>query len=225
MTVLLSSADVPPRITSFSGLLEALTRLIDGEDTSVSDVSVNTLKQIVNMGERRIYREVRSRHNEKAFSGITVVDNEAPIPPDWEAASIVHFGGKALAPVAEEWLREYLERGATGPAVYFAEAGSSLIFAPSVSDDTEVKGRYYCRLPDLTTENFSSNQLFAAESDLFIYAALAESGPYFGADHMQKIPFWEQKYQAVRDRINTNKQRAAYSAGRMQVRPSTNLMG
>jgi hypothetical protein len=211
-------------IGSYAALLDTLMRLIDGEDTSVSDISTQTLGQCINAGERRLYREVRSRHNEKAFSSVTVTSNAASLPSDFEACSVVHFGGIPLKPVSEEWLREFLDSNPSGGARFFCEAGSSLMFGPAVGDSTAVQGRYFYRIADLTAANFSSNELMTYEPDLFVYAALAESGPYFGAEHMQRIPYWEAKYASIRDRINTNKNRAAYSAGRMTVRPSTPLM-
>lgn len=211
-------------ITSYAGLLTELTRLIDGEDASISNISTGTLSQIVNMGERRIYREVRSRHNEKAFSGVTVTSNAATIPADFEACSVVHFGSIPLIPVSEEFLRAYLDGNPAGDCRYFAEAGSSLMFGPSVADGTSVQGRYFYRIADLTEANFSSNALMSKEPDLFVYAALAESGPYFGEEHMRRIPFWEAKYASIRDRINQAKVNTAYSAGRISRRPSVPVM-
>lgn len=211
-------------ITTYASLLTELTRLIDGEDTSVSNIAVNTLQMLVNLGERRIYREVRSRHNEKAFSSVTVTSNTAALPSDFEACSIVHFGGIPLVPVSEEFLREYLDGNPTGDCRYFAEAGTNLMFGPAVADGTTVQGRYFYRIADLTDANFSSNALVNKEPDLFIYAALAESGPYFGSEHMKRIPYWEMKYASVRDRLNQAKTSTAYSAGRMTRRPSARVM-
>jgi hypothetical protein len=205
-------------ITSYSGLLTRLTQLIDGDDTSISAISTETLAHIINMGERRVYREVRSRHNEKDFA-VTVADNLAAIPADFESASVCHFGGAPLRPVAEDWLREYNLRGGCR-VEYFAEAGSSFFFGSPVDDGNVLQGRYYARLPDLDASTLPSNALFAAEPDLFIYAALAESGGLFGHENDSRIPLWEQKYQLARDRVNGAKSRAAYSGGRLQMTTS-----
>ena len=208
-------------IANFADLLTQVTRLMDGENVSVTELSYETLVQVVGQAERRIYREVRSRHNEKAFSAVTVSSNLATLPTDFEACSVVHFGKKALEPVSEEWLREYNDNGATGDCVYFCEAGDSLMFGPAVADSTALQGRYFYRHPDLTTATFAANTLIANEPDLFIHACLAEGVAFF-----QKDPtYWEQKYQDVRDRINADKNRTAYSAGRIRIRPSTQLMG
>lgn len=129
-------------IASYSDLLVQVTRLMDGEDVTATELTLGTLNQIVGQAERRIYREVRSRHNEKAFSSLTVTSNLATLPTDFEASSVVHFGKAPLLPVPEEWLREYLNNGATGDCKYFAEAGASFMFGPSVADATTVQGRY-----------------------------------------------------------------------------------
>lgn len=208
-------------IANFADLLTQVTRLMDGENVSVTELSYETLVQVVGQAERRIYREVRSRHNEKAFDAVTVSGNLAALPADFEACSVVHFGGKALQPVSEEWLMEYIDNGSTGDCVYFCEAGDSLMFGPAVADATALQGRYFYRHPDLTPATFAANTLMANEPDLFIHACLAEGVAFF-----QKDPtYWEAKYAGTRDRINADKNRTAYSAGRIRVRPSTQLMG
>lgn len=208
-------------IASYSDLLVQVTRLMDGEDVTATELTLGTLNQIVGQAERRIYREVRSRHNEKAFSSLTVTSNLATLPTDFEASSVVHFGKAPLLPVPEEWLREYLNNGATGDCKYFAEAGASFMFGPSVADATTVQGRYFYRHPDLTSSTFAANTLMANEPDLFVHAILAEGVAFFAKDPR----YWEAKYQDTRDRINAAKNRTAYSAGRIRIRPSTQLMG
>lgn len=224
MTVLVSSSSFNPRVTSYAGFLTELTRLIDGEDTSVSDIATETLRQIVNMGERRIYREVRSRHNEKSFEGVVVASNLAALPEDFESSSIVHFGGPPLRPISEEALRMYLQDNPSGQASYFCEAGANFMFGPAVSDGTELQGRYFCRLADLSETTLASNQLFRNEYDLFVYGALSQAMGLFGAKADAMVAVWEAKYIEIRNALNRSKQRAAYSAGRIQRSPSTNVM-
>jgi hypothetical protein len=108
---------------TLSGFRVELQRLITGDDALATELPKETLDDILLLGQRKLYRDVRSRHNEKAFSGVTVTSNLAPIPADWEATSTVHFGKAALIPKPEDWVREYLQTGATGDCSYFAEAG------------------------------------------------------------------------------------------------------
>jgi hypothetical protein len=205
-------------INSYAGLLTRLIQLIDGEDTSVSTIEKETLDHIINMGERWVYRNVRSRHNEASFS-VTVADNLAAIPDDFESVSVVHFGAHSLQPVAEGWLREYNQLNPT-QVLYFAEAGPAFTFGAPVEDGCVMQGRYYRRLPVLTAESFAANSLFLAEGDVFIYAALAESGGLFGERNDARVPMWTMKRDQIKDRINLATGRAAYSAGRLQMTTS-----
>ncbi len=209
-------------ITSWSELLTEITRLVDGEDTTASSIAPGTLTQLIYMAELRIYRELRSRWNEKAW-GLTTTSNALTLPADFVASSVVHFGKYPCEPVPEEFALDFLQGSPAGDALYFAKAGGTLIFAPAVANGTTVQGRYFYKLPALTPASLPSNALFAAAEDLFLYCALAESAPFFGQD--ARIPLWEAKYGAILARLNKNDQVAAYSAGRMRVRPSTRLIG
>lgn len=206
-------------ITTYSGLLTELTRLIDGEDTSASEIPVATLSQIVHQGELRIYREVRTRYNQKNW-GVVVASNLAALPSDFIAPAVVHFGQQPLEPVSENQLLDYLAGNPTGNAKFFAVAGGNLQFGPAASGT--VLGRYYYKMDDLSDSTLPTNTLFAAAEDLFIYASLAESAPFFGQD--ARLPMWEAKYTAIKETLNRLYMRSAYSAGRIQRSPSTRLI-
>ena len=208
-------------IASYSDLLVSLHRLMYGDDVSASQTPVATLQAVINLGERRIYREIRTRYNEKAWTG-TVSGNLYALPSDFIAPSVVHFGKKPLKPVSEEALIEHLDGSPSGDARYFCQAGANLRFSPAVADGTTLQGRYFYAWPDLTSANLASNTLFAAADDLFLYAALSKSAPYFGQD--ARIPLWESEYTRIRDELNTLHERAAYSAGRIKRRPAASVM-
>lgn len=209
-------------ITSWDGLMIELTRLIDGEDVSVSTISPGTLTQMVYMAELRIYRDLRCRHNEKDW-GITTTANTVALPADFTYSSLVTFGKEPLEPKPEKFLLSYLnQQQGGGPPLYFCEAGGYLKFAPLVADGTTLQGRYFYKLPQLTPSSLPSNALFAAAEDLFVYGALAESAPFFGQD--ARIPLWESKFASVLNHLNSMRKTTAYSAGLIRVRPSTKLM-
>jgi hypothetical protein len=207
------------KYATLAALYVAITRLLDGDDVTVSDISNASLDQLLTVAQQRIYREVHSRWNESTFTGVTVTGNLAPLPDDYEAASIVHFGRQALIPVSETVIRDYwADNGASanGTDLYFARAGNSLTFYPAQADAAVVQGRYYARLAYLTDANMASNLLYQNADDLFIYACLVESAIFFGES--QNMPTWESKYEAIKDSLNISSQRAAYSAGRLQQR-------
>lgn len=196
-------------ITSFAQLLVELTRLIDGEDAGSSSVAVATLTQLVHMGELRVYRDLRIRQNSKAWVSVTA-SNAIPLPADFVAVDILHFGQKPLIPVTEE---QVLERTAAGgPPLYFAPAGNQLIVWPGIADGTTPQGRYFYALPNLDETTLPTNAVFAMAEDLYLYASLAESAPFFEQD--ARIPLWEGKYQRILETLNRNAQREAFEAGR-----------
>lgn len=209
-------------ITTYSQFLTELGRLIMGDEAALSELPLATMQQIISLGERQIYRDVKSRHNERAFSAVTVTNNIAPFPSDFESPSLLHFGSRPLKPVPEEVAREMVLNGASGPALYFAEAGTGFYFAAAVTDGTTLQGRYFCRLPALDAATLPSNALFLAEDDLFLYGCLAKAAPFIGDD--KRIPIWAGAYREIKDAINTAHERAAYSAGRAARRPSTAVL-
>jgi hypothetical protein len=209
-------------ITTLAGLYTEVTRLLDGEDVTVSELSTDSLTRLVINAQKRIYREVRSRFNEKAFSGVTVTSNLAALPADFRNAAIVHFGERALVPVDEHMIRDY-QPGAAGTEKYFARAGSNLTFWPAIGDGTEVQGRYWFAYPDLADANIADNLLFQEADDLFIYGSLVESAPFFG--ELQKFPLWQAKYNSIVADLNAESKRSVSSAGRLQIRQSANPCG
>lgn len=210
-------------ISSYSDFLTQLGRLIVGEQVSYSSLPIDTLRQIIAIGERNVYRKVRSLHNEKDFDSIVVTGNAANLPTDFIVSSVVHFGKKALEPVSEEWLREYLNSQPDGDIRYFCSAGNSLLFGPAVTDGTLLQGRYFFRYPDLDETTFSSNTLFAQEPNLFIYGCLVEAVPFFPQSGSQ-AQLWAAQFESAVDRVNTDASRAAASAGRLRRRASIPVM-
>jgi hypothetical protein len=216
---------------TYAGFLVELMRLIDGDEASPTDLPLGTLAQIIELAERRIYKDVRSRYNEKSFAdaltgGVVVptvvTNNLAPLPDDFESASLVHFGAAPLNPVSEEFIIEYNLQDSSGDCLHFAEASNNFTFAPAVADATLVQGRYFARLPAIDATTILTNALFINEHDLFVYGCLIEAAPIF--KKFAELPVWEKKYQDVKDRVNARRAGAAYSAGRMRLQPSTRLM-
>ncbi len=205
-------------ITTWSGFLDQLTRLLDGDETSGTSITLATLQQVISMGERRVYREVRCRWNEKAFASVVVTNNRGPLPDDFESPSILHFGGAPLVPVTEEFI---LTQPPMSVTQYFAIAGAAFTFAGEVIDNALVEGRYFYRHPDLNETTLPLNDMFLNEPNLFVFACLSAAAPFYGQN--AQMPIWEAQYTSLRDSVNTAHKRAAYSVGRLQMRPSAGI--
>jgi len=208
-------------ITTYAGLLSQLGKMVTFDENE-SDASIGTLQAVISLAETRINREARTGYNEAAISG-TVVGNAFALPADWRAASLVHFGGLPLEPVSPEYLREHLDGQPSGECKYYCAQGRSLLFSPAVADGTVVQGYYFKALPALDATTTPTNALFLAANDLYLFACMVEAAPLYGFE--DKLQLFDAKYQAVRDTLNTEHQRSAYSSGRIKRRSSTRLMG
>lgn len=208
-------------ITTFAGLLTEVQRLLDGEDVSSTDLTTATLTRNVRLAEKRIYREARTRFNEKAFSAVTVTGNLAAIPTDYVSPSVLYFADDALEPVTEEWLIQYLNDSPGGKCRYFAEVGTSFRFAPSVTDATTLNGRYYYERAALADANIATNALFQAADDLFVYATLVEAAAFFG--QAGNIQMWEAKYQQILNALNGHSANAAFAGGKLSRKAQNRL--
>lgn len=208
-------------ITTLAGFLIEVQRLLDGDDVSTTDITTATLTRNLRVAEKRIYREAKTRFNEKAFSAVTTSGNLATIPTDYKAPSILYFDGNPLEPVSEEWLIRYMEDSPGGSTEYFCEAGTSFRFAPSIADATTLNGRYFYERPALSDATIASNALFQEADDLFIYATLVEAAGYFGLS--ARMPEWEMKYQQVLQTLNGMAANVAFGAGKLQRKQTRRL--
>lgn len=204
-------------ITTYAELLVQLGRMVTFEGDNPGDASIGTLQTVIGLAETRIYREVRTGYNEAAISG-TVTSNAFALPTNWRAASAVHFGKKPLEPVSSDWLREHLDTLPSGDCRYFAVQGRTLVFSPTVTDGTSVQGFYYKALDALDETTTPNNTLFTSANDLFLFACMVEAAPLYA--FQDQLQIWESKYRAVRDQLNLEHQRSAYSAGRIKRRAS-----
>src|ERR1043165_4745834 len=76
--------------SSYPGFRATLQTLIDGDDFSQSTISVAVLALFVLLGEKRIYRDVRSSTQEGAL-GLIVAGNAAPLPFDTIEVRSLYF--------------------------------------------------------------------------------------------------------------------------------------
>lgn len=187
-------------ITTFSGLLNEILRLIAGDSTVNSDIPVDTLTRCIRSGEQRIYRELETPYNEGSVA-LTTTGNLAPLPADYAKPLMLYDGtGQPLSFKPEDWLRAYNIGYPTSTTVYAAQVGLSFLFGSPAADGTTFSLRYYKEFDPLADGNIASNTLFQKSDSLFIYAALSCSAPYF--EQADKLPVWEAEYARIRDELN-----------------------
>lgn len=193
-------------------------QLIDGDDISQSDLSVAVLDGLIAAGETRCYRELRSSTQDTSFS-IQTTANLAPLPADFLELRGAPYVAKKAAATYQPWeaVQNAIQLGdqtfiASNPIRYTFQ-GDNLLFFPAQPDGTQITGQYYKRFADLST---GLNAYFTRHSDVFIYAALAESGPFLG--EQSRLATWEQKYSYLIQSAQEQERRRTSRGSKLQAR-------
>lgn len=192
--------------------------LYDGDDISQSDVSGNVLDLIIGAGEVRIYRDLRSSTQETALS-ITVAGNAAPLPTDFlelKGTPYVGTGRMTAKYLPEEQLQDAIntnQNTVTAAPTFYTFQSDALVFYPPQPNGTVITGTYYKRFPDIST---ALNAFFTRHPDVFMYASLAESGPFLGES--TRMPIWEQKYTGLVSAAAEQERRRVTRGSKLQTR-------
>ena len=206
--------------SNYAAFRNSVQVMLDGDDISTSDLSVDVLDLIIGAGEQRIYRDVRSSTQDTALS-LTVSGNLAVLPTDFlELRGSVWLGTyvtAVYAPLEAVQNQINLQNESRNHPVYYSFKSDEMTFYPTQADGTVLTGQYYRRFQDIRL-GFSytfntlpvTNTLFARHPDLFLYASLAESGPFVG--EMERTPVWEQKYTTLATAVN-EQERRRYTRG------------
>lgn len=92
-------------------------------------------------------------------------------------------------------------------------APSQLHLFPRPAETIEIDFEYIQKLVPLSVT--ATNELLSAHPDLYLYAALVESAPFL--EHDERLPIWENRWNATVVEINRESQRASRSASRTGV--------
>ena len=203
---------------SYPAFRTAFLTMMDGDDVSQSSIATSTLDQIIAAGEQRIYRDIRSSVQDVALT-LTVTGNAAPLPADLLELKSVYFPTFAAVIYAPyEAVQSMIQLGgnqSTQHPCYYAQQGESLIFFPAQADGTVISGRYIKRFPDIST-GLTGNLFFARYPDVFLYAALAESGPFIG--EQSRLPEWKERYLTLAQAANEFERRRTTRGSKLATR-------
>lgn len=195
----------------------AVLKMIDGDDVSTT-FSIETLDLLIALGESRVYlgdderQGLRASTMQAALSGSTL-SNAVALPTDCLALEIVWFDPeRPLEAVSEAEIRSKTRWNHGGDVRQYAQAGTSLIFAPDVADGQAIGGRYYQRPTDIKTGGL--NATFDRYPELFLFGALAESAPFLGED--KRIPMWKKLFAGWLDSANRTERTRAYEGSRLR---------
>ena len=199
-------------ITTYNELKTAITSWLDVATADLSSI----IDDLVTVGEKRIFRECRTRDMEDSFS-TAISSGTIALPSGYVELKYARVDGTPSQPLerrsAEALYEMYPNRSAEGKPKFIAREGSTFIFGPYADSDYTIKGIYYKRL---TAVSSSANALFTANPDLYLFACLAESEIVIGRDN--RIAIWEAKYKKILDDVNGEDRREQASGSTLRMR-------
>jgi hypothetical protein len=197
-------------ITTYAELQTAVSNWLHRADLA------SIVPDLITLGEKRIFREVRVRIMESALNG-TIASGVLAVPADYLELKSAYIDGTPVVQLQRASLSQVYEkyplRTSTCKPKVIAREGSNFVFGPYPDGDYTVKGIYYAKP---TTISSSDNALFVANPDLYLFAALCEAAPYIGND--SRVGLWEQKYMSVKADMEAESRKEDASGGGMQVR-------
>lgn len=167
-------------------------------------------EDLIMLGEKWIFRNVRAREMETALSG-TIASGVLAVPTAFRAlkhARIDASPNVVLQIKPAQWIYEnYPTRSNGGTPKFIAVDGSNFIFGPYPSN-LSVAGTYYAALTSVIT---SANALFLAHPDLYLFAALSELEPFLKND--KRVSLWMGKRDEIKNDINKEAMQGRYGDG------------
>jgi hypothetical protein len=196
---------VTPATETYGGLIEdyatlqgAITNLLHRSDLT------SEIQGFIQLGESRIYRELRVRQMETSFSD-TIANGTISLPTGYLEMKYAYVNSSPVTKMQRkdaEWIYyNYPTRSADGTPKYFAREAQTLIFAPYPDSAYTVKGVYYKRMSSLSDAN-PTNWLTSDVPDLILYASMCEAAPWLLDDG--RIPIWEKKYSQLLQSVKQN---------------------
>ncbi len=178
------------------------------------------IDDLITVGEKRIFREVRTKDMETALS-IAMSNGVMALPAGYVAMKFAYLNTspvQALERRPAEWIyANYPYQSASGQPKYMARDAGNLIFGPFPDSQYTVKGIYYARLTAISGSGV--NALFTANPDLYLMACLAEADMMLGRD--PRIAIWNAKYEKIMADVNGEDKTEDQSGSHLQMRVST----
>jgi hypothetical protein len=168
----------------------------------------------IQMGEFRIYRDLRVRQMETALS-TAISSGVIAIPSGYREMKFAYVNATPVGKLQRkdaEWIyQNYPTRASDGQPKFFATEGGNFIFGPYPDSTYTIKGVYYKQLDLLTDTNWLTSDV----PDLIYYASLCEAAPWLRDE--ARIPIWEGRYNMIKDRVQRQNDMEEFSGSPLAV--------
>ena len=170
---------------------------------------------LILLGEKWIFRNVRAREMETALSG-TISSGVLAVPSGFRQLKHARVNESPNVPlriVSATYIYEnYPQRSGGNTPKFIAVDGANFVFGPYPADKAIV-GTYYGALTSIQS---TANALFLAHPDLYLMAALAEAAPY--CKDLKMSALWVSKRDEIKNDINRESHQGRFGDA-MAVRP------
>jgi len=184
------------------------------------DINTAVASTLLNLGEKRVYREIKTTEMETGFS-VTISGGVATLPSDFQGLLNARISGSPDLPMeiqtGEFIYRKYPTRSSETKPRFCAVEGSNLVFGPYPDANYLVKGTYYARPTSLSSSN-TTNYFTDEGGDALFYASLVNAEPFLKND--QRIQIWEGLYQRSKLEIMKEQKRKKYGGSPKHSRAS-----
>lgn len=193
-------------LDTYANLRTALTTRLD-----TSGISPTAADDLFTEAEKRIYREIRVREMETAFS-VALTAGVAALPSGYADLKFAYLDAtpaRLLQRKPPSWIYlNYPTRSASGTPIYIARVGSNFIFGPYGGTHT-MAGVYFQK--PATVVNATLTGVLLTNPDLLLYGALAEAEKFLGRE--TRAALWETRFQEIKGQVVTESDRENFSGG------------
>lgn len=195
---------------------------ISGMEAAVSDwtnagISATQTRDLITLGENRIYRELRVRAMESQTT-IAISSGSIPVPSDYIELKDAHLSNNpsvALQRTTTDLIyQKNPYRTSGGQPSFIARQGSNFVF-DAYGDGYSVVLNYYAK--PATVIGSTLTGIILSDPGILLYASLCESAPYLGQD--QRLQMWEAKYASIKKQIEDRDKNEYFSGSVLTVTP------
>src|SRR3990167_10862264 len=203
-------------IASYSELKTAVGNWLNRDDLTTY------LADLVMLGEKKVYRDLRIRAMETALSS-TIASGVIALPSDYVELKSAYVGGSPTQilerKTAEFLYTNYPTRSSGGKPKFIGREASNFIFGPYPDSTYTIKGVYYARLAALSDSN-TTNWFTTNAPDILLFASLLEAEIFIKND--ERIALWQAKYDQIASQLTAEDQREQFSGSTLRMTASWN---
>lgn len=195
-------------VSTLGELKSAVAQYLDRSDLT------DKIPLFIQLGERRLFRKLRTPANEKTFVA-TSVGGTFAIPADYVATKFLMVNDWPLERISDIRARQKLFQSVAGVPLEFTTIGNDFVLVPAPDGDYDAELHYYADLSgELVADSDSSNILLAC-TDLYIYAACLEAAPFLKND--PRLETWKGLFDAGIADVNAQVDDGEYSGSGLAV--------